>query len=223
MIRSQLIISLMVIWGFSGSASAEPRLAPGVSGYSSAPIEGSDQIFWAFVRSTSHCFVRTKTEKAEAFLATGIDTRAESRAFKSLFSNRRRTACMQNIVKAKFQRAYFRGAIAEELFHRRIKEWPRDAKPKLTKQKAGAGIHGFAECYVAKNFTATRRLLENTKLATKGEMAFIQEMQPDFADCLPKRRQIVLSAIDIRMALAEAAYKAVLATENTETLATGDI
>lgn len=184
------------------------QLAPGISGYSGAPIEGSQRDYWYLVRQLGDCMSTSKQDESIHFLTTGPGSRAENAAWDDLFNNgRSNNPCMRNFVSASIVRAHVRGAIAESIFKRRIAEQDARFVPVLSEPATITTIHDFADCYVASHFDNAQGLLDKTKLSTQGELQFVQEIVSEFPPCLPNYENIRIVPTDIRLALAEALYR----------------
>jgi len=56
---------------------------------------------------------------------------------------------------------------------------------------------------------SARRLVEDTRLATKGETELIRTIAADFGPCLPEGNEVTIRPTSVRMAIAEALYRAV--------------
>lgn len=192
----------------SSSIPATPavaQLAPGYSGYSSAPERGSEAEYWFMLRQLGDCVANMKTAQAEAFLATEIDSKAEGREFKTLFGGRN-NSCMRNFVSATIVRSQVRGVLAESLFKRNLRIG-RPIRPIEPKASQIATIHQFAQCYVYREPAAAQRLLMGTRLKSDEETSAVQDISSGFAQCLPSRT-VSLDATDVRLAFAEALYHA---------------
>ena len=197
-------------WVVAGSA-VSAQLAPGHSGFSDAPRTATEDEYWFFVRELGRCLAQSKRAQSVAFLRTAINSPEESRAFGALISRRGSNACMSNMVRATMVRAHVRGVVAENLFRSLPVSGSGDSAPQgLASPREVRSIHDFADCYVASNYTAARSLLAETRLATQEETDRVRVMAPGFGDCLPQGRQIRIVPIDIRLALAEALYRASL-------------
>lgn len=189
------------------SVAANAQLAPGISGTSSAPRDAGQDQYWFMIRQLGVCLADMKTERSVAFLEAEIGSRSEDRAFDALFS-RSRNVCMRNFVSASVLRAHVRGAVAEGLYKRNVDGWSADMTVPVVPPESIGSIHDFARCYISANFTVSRGLLDNTKLATDGEQEYIDQMASGFQPCLPSGRDVRLKTINVRMALAEALYHA---------------
>ena len=184
---------------------AVAQLAPGYSGYSSAPEQGSELEYWFMLRQLGDCVANTKTVQAEALLAAPVDSKAEARAFSALFGGRS-NSCMRNFVSATIVRSQVRGVIAEGLFKRNLRNG-QVVRPSSPVDKEVATLHQFARCYIARQPAEAQRLLKETVLKSDEEMAMVQALSSTFAQCLPDRK-VSLDASDVRLAFAEALYHA---------------
>lgn len=198
----------LAAWTAAGSA-ASAQLAPGHSGFSDAPRTATEDQYWFFLRELGRCLAQSKRAQSAAFLRAAINSPEEGRAFDALISRRGNNACMRNMVSAVVVRAHVRGVVAENLY----KALPAfasggSAPPGLAGPNEVGSIHEFADCYVASNYARARSLLAETRLATQEETDRIRMMAPGFGACLPQGRQTRIVPIDIRLALAEALYRA---------------
>lgn len=198
---------LLAISALSIAAPTLAQLSPGTSGISSAPRSATEREYWALVRSMGDCLADYKTEQSIAFLEAPISSRAENKAFDKLFG-RSRNMCMKDFVSASFRRAHVRGAIAEALYRRNMRDLGDEFMPAINAPEKIGSIHDFARCHIASNFAQTRDFLGETKLNTDSELKYLQRMAPDFSTCLPKDREVTLKPINVRMSLAEAMYHA---------------
>ena len=203
--KSLLIGGLALAFSIS---PAHAQLSPSASGFSSAPTDASEVEYWTMMRRLGACLADSKTAAAQAFLATSPDTDEEGSAFQSLF-HRNSNRCMGNFVSASMRRAYLRGMIAEGLF----KQMPEAQRARgLAKETvvpdAIGSLHDFAQCYVAKHQRDAIVFLEGTKVATKGELEAVRHMAADFGPCFPEGKHITINPDSIRMAVAEALYRA---------------
>jgi hypothetical protein len=78
----------------------------------------------------------------------------------------------------------------------------------LTTPATIRSLHDFADCYIAGNYASARGLLAETRLGTKEENRRVQELSSGFGACLPQGRVVKIVSTDIRMALAEALFRA---------------
>lgn len=203
-IRPILLFGLAL---FSVHVPASAQLSSGYSGYSSAPTSGTDEDYWYLVRQLGGCLTSSKAEESVAFLATQPGSAAEGEAWDDLFSRRVRNPCMQNFVSASLVRGHVRGAMAEAMFERAMKEAEPQATPVFAAPEYVANIYDFASCYVATNYSDARALLSETKASTNGELQFIREMAADFGPCLPDGAEVQIVPVDVRFAIAEALYR----------------
>ena len=200
----------LVAWTAGGSV-ASAQLAPGYSGSSDAPRRATEDEYWFFIRELGRCLAQSKRAESVAFLQTAINSPEESRAFGALVSRRGNNACMRNMVRATMVRAHVRGVVAENLYMSLPVSASGGFVPQgLAGPREVRSIHDFADCYVGGNYAAARSLLAETRLATQEETDRVRIMAPGFGPCLPQGRQIRIVPIDIRLALAEALYRASL-------------
>lgn len=185
---------------------ADAQLAPGYSGQSTAPTLGVPDDYWLLLREISYCVPAQKYEGSVAFLAEEPASAAETRAFKKLFGGQR-NICMRNFVDATFLRAHLRGAVAEGLY-KKIHTMKSEPVAPLAEQPIIRSLHDFARCFVAEHPNSAHRLLIDTKLGSADERAAIQIMAADFGRCLPDRAKARIDPSEVRMALAEALYRA---------------
>ena len=200
-------LAVIALLSVGGGASAQ--LAPGVAGFSDEPRTASEDEYWFFMRELGRCLAQTKRAQSVALLQAPVNTPEEKRAFDALISRRGSNSCMRDMVSATMLRAEVRGSVAEGLY----KAHPQSARnapvPQgLTAPSSIRSIHHFADCYVAMNFSAARDLLIDTKLGTKEESQRVRELASGFGPCLPQGREVKIVPRHIRMALAEALYRA---------------
>ncbi|MEE4210157.1 MAG: hypothetical protein V2I43_12920 [Parvularcula sp.] len=208
------LFSFLAVWTITMHTVGHAQLAPGYSGYSSAPVEGSEADYWFLVRQVGDCLVRQKPERAAALLRAEIDSGREASAFSNLFG-RSYNSCMQNFVSASFLRSHIRGSIAEAFVRDRVRSTFNQSVLNFTSPETIASLHDFARCYIIRHSETAFALLEETKLSTEGELQFVTEMSEEFGSCLPRDRQVTLQANDVRMALAEALYHALPRSDGT--------
>ncbi|MDE1466621.1 hypothetical protein [Aurantiacibacter sp. D1-12] len=206
----RLLLTTLVV--MLGAVPVQAQLAPGYSGYSSAPRQGVDELYWRFLDQVGPCLANQKPEDSEAFIDTAISSEAEEQAFDHLFNvgRNRRNNCLgrfSGVYGA--QRAHLRASVAEGLFEKLSDETIEAliASPPAA-PVAIASLHDIASCYVANHAAEARELLRRTDIATEGELQFISERVEDFGACFPADRELSLDATTIRMAVAEAAYRA---------------
>jgi len=190
-------------------APAQAQLAPGRSGFSDAPTVAHESEYWEMMDNLGDCLARIKPDESAAFVGSVIDSPAETAAFEALF-NRTRNVCMGNFVRAGMLRAHVRGVVAEGLF----KKLPSDQFEAFTASPPAppavvVSLHDFARCYVLAHPQSARRLVEDTRLATKGETELIRTIAADFGPCLPEGNEVTIRPTSVRMAIAEALYRAV--------------
>lgn len=192
-----------------GGGTASAQLAPTVSGFSSAPTTASEEEYWFFIRELGRCLTESKYAQSVALIQTTIDSAAEKRAFDALMPRKGNHICMRNMVRATFQRAQLRGAIAESLYELQPVSAPQAPVPQVpTAPAAVRSIHDFADCYIAGNYAEARQLLADTKLGTQAEHDRVREMAQAFGACLPAGRATRIVPVNIRLALAGALYRA---------------
>lgn len=204
------LLALVACLAFASPAQAQ--LAPTYSGYSGAPREGSNAEYWRFLDQVGPCLANQKRDQSEAFIDTVIGSDAEDEAFDVLFNRgrNRRNNCMgrySHVFGA--QRAHIRASVAEGLFER-LPEETVDAliaSPPAAPQTIES-LHDLASCYVANHPAEARALLRQTDIRTEGELEFVREIVDHLAPCFPQDRDLSLDATTIRMAVAEAAYRA---------------
>lgn len=190
------------------AATAKAQLAPGVSGISDMPTTATEDQYWFFVRELGRCLVRTKRDHSIAFLGAEAGSPAETRAYRALIKQRGANTCMSNMVSAPIIRGQLRGSVAEALYEAHISSAPQQPAPQgLSAPAAVRSIYDFADCYVAGNYMAARRLLADTKLGTAEESRQIRDMASSFGPCLPQGREVRIVPMDARLALAEALYR----------------
>ena len=201
-----------VAFALAFAVPAQAQLNNGASGYSSAPREASMAEYWRMLDGLGPCLANMKRDEAEAFVDEPIDSEAEAEAFDRLFStndNVQRNVCMGNFTSVSgARRAHFRGVVAEGLFANLADDQLTSSAASLSAEPfAVTTLHDFARCYVISHPEETRQLLSRTDLATRGELAAIRAMAADFASCLPQDREVSLNPTNVRMALAEAAWR----------------
>lgn len=187
------------------------QLAPGVSGTSTAPIEGSENDFWWLLRELGRCTSGAKFEEAETFLASAVDSSAEDRAFKRVFGGKS-NVCMRSFVSMSAPRSYIRGALAEGMYKKIIADGGPPVVAMLAAEEAVRDMHGFARCYVASHADSAHALVTETRLGTEDEVRAIRAMVADFGPCLPQGIEVRIDPPEVRMAIAEALYHAAAGT-----------
>lgn len=207
MIR-RIVSIVLSIAAVAFAAPASSQLAPGYSGWSSAPVEASEAEYWRMMRRLGACLADSKREQAMVFLGSEVDSAEEGEAFDALF-HRSRNRCMGNFVNAGMLRAHVRGVVAEGLFQQLPSDLRRSALASpLSEPDVVASIHEFADCYVARHPAEASGLIDETRLGTEGELEYIREIAADFGPCLPEGVEVSLRPINVRMAFAEALYRA---------------
>ncbi|MEP3420793.1 MAG: hypothetical protein ABJN35_03600 [Erythrobacter sp.] len=197
------------------------QLSPGTSGYSSAPIEGTQRDYWYLVRQLGHCLSSSKKDEAVTFLSTVPGSRAEGAAWDDLFNNgRSNNPCMQTFVSASIVRAHVRGAMAESMFERHVEDMDGQFSPIFDEPETVASIHDFADCFVARHYDTAHNLVEVTKISSRGELRFIREIVSEFGPCLPQGRDVEIVATDVRLAISEALYRTTI-TDNGDNESVG--
>jgi hypothetical protein len=202
----RLLLAGICAIGLASTASAQ--LSSSASGFSSAPTVANQAEYWDMMSQLGNCLAQQKTEQSRAFVGSAIGSDAESAAFKSLF-HRRYNNCMGNFVNASMLRAHVRGLVAEGLFEnlpdattdRLVADRPSSPAPVVT-------FHDFARCFVTAHPEEARDLLRRTRVATKGEQQFVGSLVEKFGPCLPADKTFTLRPTTVRMAVAEALYRA---------------
>ena len=207
MIRTALSC-LVLCTAIAGAPPAAAQLAPGYSGFSTAPTSASEAEYWDMMVRMGSCLARQKQAESVALVSSVIDSEAEAGAYGELF-DRNRNLCMGQFVRATFVRSYVRGVVAEGL----VEDLDDEAFARLVASPPAApeqiaNLHELASCYVVSNPEEAREFLKRTKLQTEGELAFLQNIATNIAPCVPEGRDIDLDPIDIRLAIAEALYRA---------------
>lgn len=202
-IARALIACAGMMAALSAAMPVHAQLAPGYSGQSSAPRQAVREEVWEMNRVLGQCLVRTKREKAVAYLMTVPDSADEGEAFGKLFS-RERNVCMRDFVSATLLRSTVRGTIAEALYEQSV---PVPAALAVPVGDEVRTFHDFARCYVRTHGPTAQQLLATTKLGTREETAFVKTMAADFGPCLPEGVEVRLIPSDIRLAFAEALWK----------------
>lgn len=201
------ILILLGVLGL-GAMPAQAQLSPGTSGFSSAPTAASDAEYWIMMRTLGACLADSKHDQSVAFLASIPGSPAEDAAFETLF-HRNTNRCMGNFVSASMRRAHLRGLVAEGLFEQMAEDRRRlGLAADRPAPEAVSSLHDFAACYVAGHQAEAIQFLEETKVGTKGEVAAIRQMAADFGPCLPQGVEVRIVPVNIRMAVAEALYRA---------------
>lgn len=192
---------------------AAAQINGSASGWSSAPVEASQEEYWNFMGRLGTCLAENKADEAQAFVGSVIDSEAEGEAFDALF-DRRFNQCMRNYVSAGVVRSRVRGVVAEGLFELLPDETIAQftAAPPAAPETIGT-LHDLARCYVVTHPADARQLLRETRVATQGELEFIQAIAPDLGPCMPQGRDVRLQATSLRMAIAEAAWRAATGRE----------
>jgi|GEM_PF-1901607 len=197
-----LVLSMVI------ASPAVAQINGSASGWSSAPVSASETEYWSMMGQMGTCLAEQKSDEARAFIGSDIDSSEEDTAFEALF-HRSRNNCLGNFVNAGMLRAHVRGLVAEGLFENLPDETVEAfiAAPPAAPESI-ATLHDFARCYVLAHPAEARQLLRETRVATRGEIEFIRAIAPDFGDCLPQDREVQLQATSVRMAIAEAVYRA---------------
>ena len=207
----RLALALAISFGIMHSDAAVAQLAPGYSGHSDAPREGTEDQYWSVLREIGRCVARSKADGAVRFLASAVDSQEEAGAFQALFAGQS-NVCMQNTVRLVAPRAHIRGAIAEGLFKARYLQTATSAVLPASggeEEPPIRTLHDFARCYVKQDFLSARMLIVDTQLGTRGERDRVRQMAPDFSACFPEGVTLQINPPEVRMALAEALYVAV--------------
>jgi hypothetical protein len=190
------------------SAPATGQLSPSASGFSDAPVAANNRQYWDMMGALGGCLAQQKSAQAAAFVATVIDSSAEGEAFAQLF-HPQRNICLGDFVTAGMVRAHARGLVAEGLFERMPDTmFDRFAANPPAAPEVVSTIHDVARCYVIAHPADARELLGQTRVATMGEQKYVQSVAADFAPCLPQGREFTLRPTSMRMAIAEALYRA---------------
>lgn len=202
--RIAVLASCVLMWPVAAAA----QISGSASGFSDAPTTANEREYWDMMGALGGCLAQQKSEQAAAFVRTTIDSRAEDEAFTALF-HPQRNVCLGNFVAAGMLRAHARGLVAEGLFER----MPGAAFAKLVAAPPAAPdnivtLHDVARCFTVANPVAARDLLAQTRVATKGEQTFVRAASAQFAPCLPVGREFTLRPTSMRMAIAEALYRA---------------
>ena len=192
-------------------SAVRAQFAPGNSGFSSAPTQGSENEYWWLLRELGHCLSRSKTDEARAFLSTAIDTPAEETAFDELF-HAQRNVCMRNYVNLTTVRAHIRGAVAEGMYERHVPDRASFRPAAAAPNEPVQDLHDFARCYVADHAETAHAFLVDTRLGNRDEIEAVRGMAADFGPCLPQGAEVRLNPPEVRMAIAEALYHAAAGT-----------
>lgn len=191
------------------AVSASAQLAPGVSGFSDAPTQASNEEYWFFVRELGYCLAKSKRAQSIALMQTAIDSPEEARVFRTLINRNGNNICMHNMVSAMIVRGQVRGAIAEGLYKL---SGVSAAEPALATAPdatvAVKTLDDFADCYVSTNYAKAHALVMDTGLGTKAEKGRVRDMASGFGACLPAGREVRFSPMTVRLALAGALYRA---------------
>ena len=207
MIRLGAISTGLLALLFPMTTPASAQLAPGTSGFSSAPTTASEAEYWIMLRRLGTCLADAKNEESIAFVTANPGTKDEDKAFASLF-HRNSNRCMGNFVSATMLRNHVRGSVAEGLLNLMDKgelQLPADALERVPERIRS--IHEFAYCYAANNPVTALQFLEETKVGTKGEIAAMRQMATDFGPCFPDGISIEINPVNVRAAIAEAYYR----------------
>jgi hypothetical protein len=205
----RILARLAVAASLVGGSLASAQLAPGYSGISDAPIEATQDEYWFFMRELGRCLAQTKRAQSVALVETARDSADEKRAFDGLISRRSNNPCARNMVSATVVRSHVRGVVAENLYKLHHAPVLAGSVPAdLTAPASVRTIHDFADCYIASNYSDALNLVMNTNLGTRGETERVRELAPGFGDCLPQGVQLQIVPIDIRLAIAQALYRA---------------
>jgi hypothetical protein len=195
-----------VALGF-GAAPAPAQLAPGVSGSTSTETFGHDEAM-RLLGVFGNCYARQHQADALALIATEPGSREEAETYRRLF-RRGNQSCLVGDVDTEMRMpvALVRGSIAEGRYK------TRTALPATLAQAAPpAGtvrtLSEAARCYAAGHRDQARDLVENTDPGTRGELAALNRMAPDFFRCVPETaRGRGFQATQLRFRLAEALWR----------------
>ncbi|HEX9954038.1 MAG TPA: hypothetical protein VGB48_02340 [Allosphingosinicella sp.] len=217
---SKVMMALVV----TASAPAQAQLAPGYSGQSGTRQATDEEYLWA-LGELGACLARTKTKQAEAFLASGRGTPAEDAAVKRLVGYN--TACLSLLNEMGVERTLLRGTIAEA-FYKKLAPAPL---PEAASSAAAAPgrmsaaslkalgydrfMEGVTACWAARRPALVHSLLTETKLGSQSESDAVAAMGSVVAECLPANLKLKFHPSELRLALAEAAYKRVSAKVRT--------
>ncbi|HEY0148360.1 MAG TPA: hypothetical protein VGB70_05090 [Allosphingosinicella sp.] len=201
----------------AAAAPVQAQLAPGYSGQSGTRTASGEEYVWALGELGS-CLAKSKAQLSAEFLATRRGTPAEGAAAKRLLG--RNTSCLRLLNEMGVERGLLRGAVAEALYEKAAPTPPAPvsaaaaaAGRMTTAQLKALGYDGLIEsvtgCWAAKRPDLVHSLLLDTKLGSDAEAAAVEAMTPRFAECLPTNVKLNLAPSELRLALAEAAYKRV--------------
>ena len=204
---SVIFASLVALISLGSPAKAQ--LAPGYSGYSSAPREGTNVDYWRLIRRLGSCLSNSKAEASLDFLSTTPGTASEGEAWDGLFKNRRANICMRGFASASMARSHVRGSIAQAIFLRSLDEDESPYSPQLRPVSSVSGIHDFADCYVAGHYSTAKALVSETRLSSEGEFEFVKTMASGFGPCLPDGAEVEIEPTAVRLAIAEALYRTI--------------
>lgn len=186
-------------------ALAQGGLAPGYSGQSGTrylPLSDS----WFTIRQLGACLAQQKLEPSRAMLAAVPGSPEEDRAVHQLIG--RETSCLRGAHSLQFTRDMLRGSVAEALYQRGNQGPP---PPASSEDAAVTDFAGFAGCIVAARPAQVHELLTTTRLGTDEERRLVARMAPEMGPCLPQGVELSLQPPLVRLALAEAIYRASIA------------
>lgn len=189
------------------ASPARAQLSSSASGFSSAPTNANQAQYWDMMSQLGNCLAQQKAPQARAFVNSVIGSEEEALAFKALF-NRQFNVCLGDFVRASMVRAHVRGLVAEGLFE----NLPAEASDRLVAAPPSPPatietFHDFARCYAVTHPADARDLLEQTRVATKGEQEFVAAITAHLEPCLPAGKEVKLRPTLVRMAVAEALYR----------------
>ena len=208
-------LAVLLGCGLMGLApvSAQAQLSPGTSGFSDQARTLANDDSLRAIRDLGNCLARTKIALARAFVSTTPGTSAEVAASRALIG--KNTACLSLASRARMPIWLLRGVVTEALYkNQQPTALPKVGTPLPATLSAQAGqsepyalLADFSRCFAATHPDELHYLLTQTRIGTKEERAAFTGVQETFGSCLPARVKLGFDPMDIRFALAEAAYR----------------
>ena len=204
--------------GIAAAAAAMPaqaQLGPAYSGQSGVREASTDEFYWALSELGS-CLAASKPKQSLSFLAAASGSSAEGAAAKQLIGYN--ASCLRNLNRMGVERKLLRGAVAEALYKKAAASpLAASAQPGSAPTRMSAAnlkalgydglVDGFTACLAALRPDLVHQLLVNTRLGSKDEEGAVAQISPSFSDCLPNNIKLNLHPAELRLALAEAAYR----------------
>lgn len=192
---------------------AQAQLAPGYSGQSSAPIQGTQDEFYWSLNELGRCLAKSRKREARALVMSSAGSPAEATALKAMIG--RPTMCVRGASMMGAPTWMIRGAIAEGLLHKLAAPLLAPIPPPPRRRPAKGEMAGITPQIVLADFTdclaaahpAEARALLAAPLGGKAETAAVSALVPGFDACLPPKFKIAFSAAEIRLGMSEAMFR----------------